>query len=143
MATWELGVEGASLFGQPEAGSGARRPFLCFERRSAGDVVYGEAKVAGSAQRRRHDAVLQHGSVLLGRSPAAPELPGIREVCGCELSCGALIDTWLPRLEEHLGLAFCDCTLGSEHKQRAERYAEVKYASDAWTKDRDARLSRE
>ena len=50
----------------------AREPFLCFQRRSPGDVLVGGVKVAGSAQRRCRGAVLQHGSLLLARSPAAP-----------------------------------------------------------------------
>lgn len=61
----------------------AEEPFLCFERRAVGDIVVGEAKIGGSAQRRRWGAVLQHGSLLISRSNAAPELPGIEEL-GCE-----------------------------------------------------------
>ena len=69
---------------EPELGSrsGPRReePFLCFERRNTGDLIAGGAKVGGSAQRRRGGAVLQHGSFLLRRSTAAPELPGIEDL---------------------------------------------------------------
>ncbi len=54
--------------------------FLCFERRSLGDVVVGESKVMGSAQRRYKGAVLQHGSLLLRRSQHAPTLRGLREL---------------------------------------------------------------
>ena len=60
--------------------SGEKEPFLCFQRRCAGDVLLSDVKIAGSAQRRRRGAVLQHGSVLLARSAAAPELPGIAEL---------------------------------------------------------------
>jgi len=51
--------------------------FLCFLRGDARDVVVAQQKVAGSAQRRRRGAVLQHGSVLLKRSPFAPKIPGL------------------------------------------------------------------
>jgi lipoate-protein ligase A len=37
-------------------------------------------KFVGSAQRRRGGAVLQHGSVLLARSPDVPELLGVCDV---------------------------------------------------------------
>jgi lipoate-protein ligase A len=78
-----LGVE--TRMHEVELGSGAgprrQEPFLCFERRSAGDLLVGASKVGGSAQRRRSGAVLQHGSFLLRRSPAAPELPGIEDLC--------------------------------------------------------------
>ncbi len=54
-----------------------KRAFLCFERRSCGDVVWGSEKVMGSAQRRIPGAVLQHGSLLLAPSPHAPLLRGL------------------------------------------------------------------
>jgi len=41
------------------------QPFFCFERAHALDVVVGERKLAGSAQRRTPNAVLQHGSIIL------------------------------------------------------------------------------
>ena len=47
----------------------AAEPFLCFQRRSPGDVLLGEHKICGSAQRRRNGAVLQHGSLLWRASP--------------------------------------------------------------------------
>lgn len=70
--------------------------FLCFERRSSGDVVVNPSqssgssltgapmpgsKVMGSAQRRIQGALLQHGSLLVSRSQYAPSLAGIAELC--------------------------------------------------------------
>lgn len=55
-------------------------PFLCFSRGDARDVVIDGHKVVGSAQRRRRGAIVQHGSVLLRRSPHAPEFPGILDL---------------------------------------------------------------
>ncbi|MDA1015291.1 MAG: lipoate--protein ligase [Planctomycetota bacterium] len=51
--------------------------FLCFARGDERDLVIGEHKVMGSAQRRRRGAVLQHGSLLLRRSEYAPQFPGL------------------------------------------------------------------
>ncbi len=51
--------------------------FLCFERRSCGDIVLDDHKVMGSAQRRGRGAMLQHGSLLLATSPYAPSLQGL------------------------------------------------------------------
>lgn len=46
--------------------SNARRgPFFCFARRHCYDVLLGHDKIAGSAQRRTRQAVLQHGSIIL------------------------------------------------------------------------------
>ncbi len=60
--------------------------FLCFHRRARGDVVSqnDEGKLLGSAQRRRKSALLQHGSLLIGRSACAPSLRGLRELTQIE-----------------------------------------------------------
>jgi len=52
-------------------------PFLCFLRGDPNDLVFRGNKIAGSAQRRRRGAVLQHGSLILDTSPHAAEIPGI------------------------------------------------------------------
>ena len=57
-------------------------PFLCFFRRSPNDIVLYGHKIAGSAQRRRKGAVLQHGSILLRSSKYVSELKGIQDVAG-------------------------------------------------------------
>ncbi len=55
----------------------ADNSFLCFQRGDANDVLIGQHKILGSAQRRRRGAILQHGSLLMATSPHAPELPGV------------------------------------------------------------------
>jgi lipoate-protein ligase A len=53
------------------------KPFLCFLRRSPVDLVIGNDKILGSAQRRSAAGLLQHGSCLLRRSQWTPELCGL------------------------------------------------------------------
>src|SRR5438874_7982224 len=65
----EFGVSAALLPCGRETGRGR---FLCFEHVAPGDVVIGEAKISGSARRKRRTAVLQHGSILLAASRFAP-----------------------------------------------------------------------
>lgn len=65
--------------GAPSAGL-SKTEFLCFHRRSSGDVVVGEHKVLGSAQRRGKAALLQHGSLLLATSQYAPSLVGLERM---------------------------------------------------------------
>jgi lipoate-protein ligase A len=60
--------------------------FLCFRQFTAGDLLFGSAKVVGSAQRKQRGGLLQHGAVLLAASPHAPVLPGIRELTGVALT---------------------------------------------------------
>ena len=65
-------------------GSTVRRTqesLLCFAREDEHDLVLLGRKVLGSAQRRRRGAILQHGGLVLEASPAAPELPGISDLC--------------------------------------------------------------
>lgn len=81
-----------------------QEPFLCFQRRAVGDVLLGDFKIAGSAQRRHRGAILQHGSVLLAASPFAPELPGISDLMGDQLSAVSLASAFLPRLATALAV---------------------------------------
>ena len=98
---WALAARGvdASLRGDHNAAH-RENTFLCFLRHAAGDVLLGGVKIAGSAQRRVQGAVLQHGSVLLGSSECAPELPGIEELTGRRLDRGELAGGWSERFAE-------------------------------------------
>lgn len=96
---WRFGIDG-ELRG---AAAFADKPFLCFARGDARDVVIGPHKIIGSAQRRRQGAVLQHGSILLERSPHAPDFPGIRELTGIALTGSLLVP--------HLSEAFLKLTV--------------------------------
>jgi len=73
----EFGVA-ATLRGNSEVDRS--REFLCFGRGDDFDVVFGGAKILGSAQRRRKGAILQHGSLLLRRSRHALKFPGILDL---------------------------------------------------------------
>ncbi len=66
----ELSLRGATVHAATE-------PTLCFLRQDSHDVCFRGQKVLGSAQRRRRGALLQHGSLILQRSPVAPEVPGL------------------------------------------------------------------
>src|SRR5438270_22730 len=59
--------------------------FLCFQQHTPGDVMIGNAKIAGSAQRKQRGAVMQHGGILLRPSPFTPTLPGIMELTGVDV----------------------------------------------------------
>ena len=114
--------------------------FLCFLRRTADDVVAANrsdpntwAKIAGSAQRRRRGAVLQHGSLLLGASSHAPQLPGIRELCGASLDPHAVAEAWAARLGDTLKLSLI--RTDSQSALPNERIASLvrKFESSQWT----------
>ena len=111
-------------------------PFLCFQRRAVGDVLVAGAKIAGSAQRRRRGAVLQHGSILLETSPRAPELPGIEQCAGVRLTRGELERAWLPTLQARLGLEFHRQPLEAAEIERAGTLVAEKFGHPSWNERR-------
>ncbi len=54
--------------------------FMCFKRRADGDIILDGHKIVGSAQRRKRNALLQHGSILLFGSEFASEIHGLNEI---------------------------------------------------------------
>lgn len=88
-------------------------PFLCFVRGDRHDILCQGHKIVGSAQRRRRGAILQHGSVLLSASSAAPLIPGITELSG-EFAAACRLPGFLSELAIELGNAI-GATLGSSH----------------------------
>jgi lipoyl(octanoyl) transferase len=130
----EMGVK-AGLWPAFRPGEGPE-PFLCFQRRAPGDLVAGQTKIAGSAQRRRRGAVLQHGSILLGRSPLAPELAGLVEILGRPIGAETFGSLWLPRLAARLQIAWRPDSLTAIQRQHAELLARERYGRQGWTGQR-------
>lgn len=111
-------------------------PFLCFQRRNRWDVVAegpeGEVKLVGSAQRRTRSALLQHGSILLARSPAAPELPGLQELLGRSVRPEDFSQWWLARVSERLGWRWKSDSLTPQELAEVTLLLQTKYANDTW-----------
>lgn len=130
LAQWE--IQAALFEGAPPAGQ--KPAFLCFERRTSGDVVYRSAKICGSAQRRVGSAVLQHGSLLLSRSSAAPELPGIGDLKrGARLDLAEFSAAWKAALERRLGLGrFMEGEWRKEENEAAKGWERQRYGETSW-----------
>lgn len=75
-----LAAAGFAVRMRGETQQAVREPLLCFARQDARDVVSGDWKVLGSAQRRRKGALLQHGSLNLRAPSAAPQHPGLEDL---------------------------------------------------------------
>ena len=118
--------------GLPAASRPQTEPFLCFQRRAAGDVIVGTDKVAGSAQRRHQRAVLQHGSLLLRRSKAAYDLPGLEDLLGQPLAIEPLVEEWLQRIARRLGAQLYACPLSAEERRRATDWESRKFIHPTW-----------
>ena len=107
--------------------------FLCFERRTEGDIVLGGYKVGGSAQRRLSHATLQHGSLLLERSKQAPELPGIFDLAKPEFCVEGMTEGLVESLVDALGGVASVAELSSGLIRNAKQIHDDKYNSTDWT----------
>src|SRR4029079_17986228 len=112
------------------------QPFLCFLRRAPGDVLSGSTKICGSAQRRRRGAILQHGSLILARSPAAPELPGILELIGKRLEVGELVTGWGRGVADRLQFLLRMQPISLNERLAAQKLTNEKYSHALWTERR-------
>jgi lipoyl(octanoyl) transferase len=111
-------------------------PFLCFLHQTPGDLVTHGAKVVGSAQRRPHGAMLQHGSILLAQSEHTPELPGLRELTGVDLSPAELAPALIEALAVETGWRFEPGELTGEELADFAKIRETKYAAPEWNDKR-------
>jgi lipoate-protein ligase A len=122
--------------GHVHLGEKRPRPLLCFTDRDPEDMVIDDVKILGSAQRRRPDAVLQHGSLLLDSSVKAPELRGLANLLPVDASPLA----WSLVLRKHvpaaLGLSPRDEEVPATARPRAELLERTVYRSDDWTRRR-------
>jgi lipoate-protein ligase A len=110
--------------------------FLCFQHFTAGDLLIGPGKVVGSAQRRQHRALMQHGSILIAASPYAPILPGIRELSGRELSGADTRAAVRSELERLTGWTLAEADWTTPERRRSAELAGQKYGQDAWNRKR-------
>jgi lipoate-protein ligase A len=130
--------------GSPDDRSGSRgtgeaggpRPFLCFQRRARGDVMIGPVKVAGSAQRRWHGALLQHGSILWERSECAPELAGIADLAGHRVDALQFQSDWLELLPAALQCDWQAAEYSAAQLARAGQIEREQFGADAWNQRR-------
>jgi lipoate-protein ligase A len=126
----------ATLRGVSEPPGTSAEPFLCFQRATPGDVLVGSVKVCGSAQRRRRGAILQHGSLLLGRSARAPELPGIGDLADHRPDVERLRSAWAAAVAGRLNLALTAGPLSEGELAGVRSLALEKYGSNRWNRRR-------
>jgi lipoate-protein ligase A len=124
---------GAAGRGAQETAIGlAQEPFLCFQRLTAGDIIFKGQKVVGSAQRRCRGAVLQHGSILLARSEHAPELPGICDLGNFQLEASDLAERLGAALSGRLQFDFVAEPASTETMTRADAIEATKFSAESW-----------
>ena len=92
--------------------------FLCFLRRSPVDLLVGRDKILGSAQRRSATGLIQHGSFLLRRAQATPDLLGLLDLA--VLPAASAVG-WRQTTPELLGLL-----------DQADRFGQTQDLEDSW-----------
>lgn len=127
---------------------------VCFEVPSAYEITINGRKLIGSAQARKKEGVLQHGSLPLtgdltricqalafvneaAREQAAARLLArattVESVLGRAVSWETATQAFVHGFESELGLKFEEGELSASEAARAEELVRVKYAHPAWT----------
>jgi lipoyl(octanoyl) transferase len=114
----------------------APQPFLCFADRDGEDLVAGGSKVVGSAQRRRAGAILQHGSLLLKRADATPELPGVADLTDVATDPRIWSELVAEPLCRALGMDPVPGVLPDDFFDRVERLERTVYRDPKWNAKR-------
>jgi lipoate-protein ligase A len=109
---------------------------LCFEEQAPGDLVCSESKVTGSAQRKHRRGLLQHGAILLAQSEFAPELPGIKELTGVDLSVEVLQEVLLAEFRRETAWDSLPGTWSAEEERTLGELAAQKYGAPEWNDKR-------
>ncbi len=150
---------GVSTYLCPATNRALEKRFLCFQRRAQGDILLDcrkmaaqypnspaastqvdrhqreaeDIKIVGSAQRRWRDALVQHGSILLDCSSAAPELPGVAQYLDVSLDATKFGTRFVERLERSLALAFSQQLLTTAEQELAHELYNDRFGTKKWT----------
>jgi lipoate-protein ligase A len=108
------------------------KPFMCYHRRTNGDIVVQRHKVVGSAQRRLKNSLLQHGSILLEKSEFSPELPGLADLFDKPIEVSKLITKLATLVGNRFSTKFTLGELSKFEKEAAKRVNCDQFACDRW-----------
>jgi len=142
-----LGVE-ASLSEQADL-SQQKIASFCFARLSGADLTVAGLKIGGSAQARRRQFLLQHGSIPLRlelkvieqifRWSGEREFTCLEGILGQEVTPDEFAEAMVCGLSEALGISFTVSGLTPTELQLAEVLFQQKYSTEEWTKERKPR----
>jgi lipoate-protein ligase A len=127
---------------------------VCFEAPSTYEITVNGKKIIGSAQARKKEGVLQHGSLpltgdltricqaLIFKDEAAREVAAqrllarattIQSVIGVETDWETAAQSLVRGFESQLAIQFQNGVLSPSEEKRAAELVEQKYANPAWT----------
>jgi lipoate-protein ligase A len=149
-----LGIE-AEMNEGIETNQGRNTNAVCFEVPSTYEITFNRKKLIGSAQARRKEGVLQHGSLPLkgdlGRILKALVYPDeqrrilaekrlldkaitVEAVLKRDVSWNEAAQAMVRAFEEVLDINFQPGTLTSNEETRAQELVRIKYANPQWTR---------
>jgi lipoate-protein ligase A len=132
-ALWHLGVETNAVACGQEQRLG---PFLCFQHQTPADLRVAGHKVVGSAQRRPHGAMMQHGSILLRTSPHAPQLPGLTDLTAVMIELPELQAAIVSSLRNQTGWTFEPDDWTADERRAVAELERDKYVTPGWNEKR-------
>ena len=109
---------------------------LCFQQYTPGDLLSGGKKVVGSAQRKYHQALMQHGSILLSQSEHTPALPGLFEMTGASLTAVQVQEAVLRAFKKEIGWRIEARDWTEQERLEIEELVVEKYATAEWNEKR-------
>lgn len=133
-ALGELGVGVDAV--PPQGMKDDAKSILCFLQHTSGDLTSLGTKVVGSAQRKYHQALMQHGSILLRQSEFAPQLPGLLETAGVAVGVDALASAIAAAFVEDTGWRLVAGDWSAQECGWIDELVATKYATAAWNEKR-------
>ncbi|MCI0342875.1 MAG: lipoate--protein ligase family protein [Planctomycetales bacterium] len=109
---------------------------LCFARAEPVDLVAAGRKICGSAQRRRGEALLQQGTILLEPNPLVPEAISAREAAGRPVSRDSLAEALSAEMAALLGGPVRRADPTEAERALADRLVRERYGVDSWIRRR-------
>ncbi len=100
--------------------------FWCFYHSTSFDLVLGDRKLVGSAQRRSGSGFLMHGSIPIAPNPFTPE------AAVADVTCGDLESAMARAAERALGIRMIPGAPTRDEAAAAGRLAADRYATEDW-----------
>ena len=132
LAQWGIRAE---YRGGEKSDSSRSGPFFCFARQHQLDVVVGNDKLLGSAQRRIKKAVLQHGSLILARHFPQQPSAAVTASTAQPFDLNSFISAVVTPLATHLLLTPVTGALTQSEQQR-QTQLQKKYLRPQWNHQR-------
>lgn len=109
---------------------------VCFHRAASFDLLAGDRKLVGSAQRRTRDRVLHHGSIPIARNRLAIRAASIEEILGRIPAREDVETALMAGFESVLGVALEPSEPTPEEVERAGALIKARFGTDAWNRRR-------